>query len=136
MPANTDHLDDQGLEALLELMFLAAQADGEFTADERKLFSKTAAEITHGKRSQEQIETLMLRLEEDFFSYGRESRLKTIGGILTSPEDRRTGLKLAIHMVSEDGIIRTSERELLLEVAEALEIDASEAADLVAAASR
>ncbi|MFO0661637.1 MAG: tellurite resistance TerB family protein [Polyangiaceae bacterium] len=136
MPANTDHLDDKGLEALLELMFLAAQADGEFTSDERQLFSKTATEITHGRLSSAQIEALMLRLEEDFFSYGRETRLKAIRETLSNPEDRRTGLKLAIHMVSEDGIIRTSERELLLEVAEALDIDASEAADLVKAASK
>ena len=40
-------------------------------------------------------------------------------------------LSLAIQVTAADGIIRTSERELIMETAEALEIDPGEAADLV-----
>jgi len=40
-------------------------------------------------------------------------------------------LSLAIQVTAADGIIRTSERELIMDTAEALEIDRDEAADLV-----
>ncbi len=50
---------------------------------------------------------------------------------LDTPGERKTALALAIRLVAADGIIRTSERELILDVADALEIDRNEAADLV-----
>lgn len=136
MAIKTDHLDDSGLEAILELMFLAAQADGEFTADEREFFRKKGVELFAGKRTGEQLDDLARRLEEDFFSYGREERLAMLKGILKSTDDRKAGLQLAIEMVSADGIIRTAERELLLDAAQGLDIDLDEAADMVKAATR
>jgi len=43
-----------------------------------------------------------------------------------------SGIRLrAVLDTAADGIIRTSERELILDVADALEIDRDEAADLV-----
>ena len=136
MAIKTDHLDDSGLEAILELMFLAAQADGEFTADEREFFRKKGVELFAGKRTGEQLDELARGLEEDFFSYGREERLAMLKGILKSTDDRKAGLQLAIEMVSADGLIRTSERELLLDAAQGLDIDLDEAADMVKAATR
>jgi tellurite resistance protein len=50
---------------------------------------------------------------------------------LETPALRKVALSLAVQVTAADGIIRTSERELLMEVAEALEIDRDEAADLV-----
>jgi uncharacterized tellurite resistance protein B-like protein len=44
---------------------------------------------------------------------------------------RRAAFELVVHVVAADGVIRTSERELLLEVAEALRIDPDSAADMV-----
>ena len=38
---------------------------------------------------------------------------------------------MAIQVTAADGIIRTSERELIMETADALEVDRDEAADLV-----
>jgi tellurite resistance protein len=40
-------------------------------------------------------------------------------------------LSLAIQVTAADGIIRTSERELIMDTADALEIDRDEAANLV-----
>jgi hypothetical protein len=41
------------------------------------------------------------------------------------------GLELAIQLIVADNQMRTSEREMILEMAEALEIDLDKAADLV-----
>ena len=43
----------------------------------------------------------------------------------------KLGLSMAIRMLAADGILRTSEREFILEMAETLGIDRDAAADLV-----
>jgi tellurite resistance protein len=44
---------------------------------------------------------------------------------------RKLALALAIQITAADGIIRTSERELILETAAALDVDGDTAADMV-----
>ena len=48
---------------------------------------------------------------------------------------RRVALALAVQVMAADGIIRTSERELIMETAEVLEIDANDAANMVKSVS-
>ncbi|MEO6600222.1 MAG: hypothetical protein ABIQ16_10145, partial [Polyangiaceae bacterium] len=55
----------------------------------------------------------------------------SVKGRLPDAGSRRVALSLAIQVTAADGIIRTSEHELILETAEALEIGREEAADLV-----
>lgn len=119
------------LEALVEMMFLAASADGEFSEEEQSHFGKSLESLTSARLDGGEIRTLLDRARADLEREGREARLSSVKARLPEPAVRRVALALAIQVTAADGIIRTSERELILETAEALDIDRDEAADLV-----
>ena len=75
---------------------------------------------------------LLDRAKADLAQSGREARLLAVKERLPDAGARKVALSLAIEVTAADGIIRTSERELILETAEALDIDRDQAADLVA----
>jgi uncharacterized tellurite resistance protein B-like protein len=119
------------LEALVEMMFLAASADGEFSDEEQTHFKKSLESLTSTRLDANELDTLLARAKSDLDAQGREARLSAVKERLPEPGARKVALSLAIQIAAADGIIRTSERELILDTAEALEIDRDEAADLV-----
>jgi tellurite resistance protein len=125
-------LSDAKLEALVEMMFLAASADGDFSDVERQHFLQSVESLTDGRLAKPALEGLLERAKKDLEASGREARLSAVKERLPDPGARKVALSLAIQVTAADGIIRTSERELILETAEALEIDRDQAADLVA----
>jgi tellurite resistance protein len=124
-------LSDAKLEALVEMMFLAASADGDFSDVERQHFVSSVESLTSGRLSKATLEGLLTRAKKDLDTNGRDARLSAVKERLPDAGARKVALSLAIQVTAADGIIRTSERELILETAEALEIDRDEAADLV-----
>jgi uncharacterized tellurite resistance protein B-like protein len=124
-------LSDAKLEALVEMMFLAASADGDFSEVERQHFLKSVESLTDGRLGKATLEALLTRAKQALDASGRESRLSAVKERLPDSGARKVALSLAIQVTAADGIIRTSERELILETAEALEIDRDEAANLV-----
>jgi len=124
-------LSDAKLEALVEMMFLAASADGDFSDVERQHFLKSVESLTDGRLGKPALEGLLTRAKKDLEASGREQRLSAVKERLPDAGARKVALSLAIQVTAADGIIRTSERELILETAEALEIDRDQAADLV-----
>ena len=124
-------LSNAKLEALVEMMFLAASADGDFSDVERQHFLQSVESLTDGRLAKAALEGLLERAKTDLETSGREARLSAVKERLPDPGARKVALSLAIQVTAADGIIRTSERELILETAEALEIDRDEAADLV-----
>ena len=129
-------LGDAKLEALIEVMFLAASADGEFSSVERAHFLKSVESLTDGRIASARLSVLVSEAREALETEGREARLGSVKARLPDAGSRRVALSLAIQVIAADGIIRTSERELILETAEALEIDRDEAANLVSKLSR
>ncbi len=127
-------LDEPTLEALIEMMFLAVNADGEFSDAERVAFAGQVAELSGGRVAGERFRTLAARIEKDA-TQGRTARLEVLKKIFTDPTLAVGALGLVVRMVAADGIIRTAERELILEVAEGLGIEGDVAADLVAHAA-
>ena len=119
------------LEALVEMMFLAASADGEFREVEHQHFVSSIESLTDGRLKGPALEGLLDRAKSDLDANGRQARLKAVKERLPDAGARKVALSLAIEVTAADGIIRTSERELILETAEALEIDPEEAANLV-----
>jgi tellurite resistance protein len=129
-------LGEAKLEALVEVMFLAASADGEFSPVERAHFLKSVESLTDGRLPTARLATLVAEAGEALEREGREARLLSAKGRLPDAGARRVALSLAIQVTAADGIIRTSERELILETADALEIDRDEAANLVSTLNR
>ena len=120
------------LEAVVEVMFLAAFADGDFGEEERVHFLKSIESLTDRTLSGETLGHLVTRIQGEALAEGRAKRLASIKERLTDPGARKAALALAIQLTAADGIIRTSERELILEAADGLDISRDEAADLVA----
>jgi tellurite resistance protein len=124
-------LGEAKLEALVEVMFLAASADGEFSVIERAHFLKSVESLTDGRILTARLQVLVDEAGTALDRDGREARLSSVKSRLPDTGSRRVALSLAIQVTAADGIIRTSERELILEAADALEITRDEAADLV-----
>jgi tellurite resistance protein len=129
-------LGDTTLEALVEIMFLAASADGEFSPVERSHFLRSVESLTDGRLAVTRLMMLLADAKEALQRDGRAARLSEIKARLPEPNARTVALQLAVQVTAADGIIRTSERELILEIAEALEIDRDEAANLVSRVTR
>ncbi|HWZ89337.1 MAG TPA: tellurite resistance TerB family protein [Polyangiaceae bacterium] len=129
-------MGDAKLEALVEVMFLAASADGDFSPVEREHFLKSVESLTDGRIAAARLETLLGEANAALEQSGREARLASVKARLPEAATRRVALSLAIQVTAADGIIRTSERELILEMAEALEIDRDDAANLVSQLTR
>jgi tellurite resistance protein len=121
------------LEAIVELMFLAAHADGDFGDEEREFFLKSMESLTDRSLSGETLARLVARISADLEAQGRTARLAAVKDRLPDPGARKAALAMAIQLTATDGIVRTSERELILEAADALDVGRDVAADLVAA---
>jgi tellurite resistance protein len=130
-PSFVKDLDDVKLEALIEMMYLAATADGEFTDVEREDFVRHAEELTLHVANTDRLDAIVERAREAQSRDGRDARLAAVTARLPDAGARRLALALAIRVTASDGVIRTSERELIMETAEALGIDGESAADLV-----
>jgi len=124
-------LGEAKLEAVVEAMFLAAYADGEFSPVERAHFLKSVESLTDGRLPTARLAVLVTEAGEALAREGRKARLQSVKDRLPEAGARRAALSMAIRVTAADGIIRTSERELIFETAEALEIDRNEAANLV-----
>jgi len=129
-------LGEAKLEALIEAMYLAASADGEFSPVERAHFLKTIESLTTGRLPTARLAQLVAEANDALEREGREARLLSVKSRLPDKGSRRVALALAVQVTAADGIIRTSERELIMETAQVLEIDPDEAATLVNELSR
>lgn len=135
-PAFVRDFDDPKLEALTEMMFLAAFADGELSDEERKHFQASVESLTDGRFGGAKFDLFFAKMQQTLESEGRDARLASVKERLSDPNARRVALSLAVQVTAADGIIRTSERELIMETAEALDIDVDVAADIVAEVER
>ncbi|WP_437729891.1 tellurite resistance TerB family protein [Sorangium sp. So ce1335] len=130
-PPPLQTLDEPNLEALVELMFLAAFADGEFSQEEKLHFFRSVESLTDRRIPQSTMDELIQTVVTQLQKEGRAARLASLKERLPGPQARKVAFALAAQVVVADGIVRTSERELLLDVAVALEIDKTEAAEVV-----
>jgi uncharacterized tellurite resistance protein B-like protein len=124
-------LQETEVAALVEVMFLAAESDGDVDAEELRELSSSVVRVTSGGVSEEKAATLVESAQAALHGSSREARLAHVKQSLDAGK-RRHALLLAIQVIAADGQIRTSERDLILETAEALEIDGDTAADMVA----
>jgi uncharacterized tellurite resistance protein B-like protein len=135
-PAFVRDLGDEKVEALVEIMYLAATADGELSDAERARFEECAERLTSRVIVGAELSKLMARAKADLVASGRDARLAAVKARLPDLDARKLALALAIQITAADGVIRTSERELILHTATALDIDGDTAANMVQDLSR
>ena len=129
-------LDAARLDAVIETMVIAAAADGELDTDEREQLLASLAALTRGAAGLSAAErpdlaAVLDRVLRELREQGREARLAIVAERLGDAAGRKAAFGLSVEVTATDGIVRTSEREFLLELAAALQIDRDEAADLV-----
>ncbi|MBI4952461.1 MAG: hypothetical protein HY908_10540 [Myxococcales bacterium] len=134
--ATVGRFEQSQLEALVELLYLAADADGEFSAQERSSLCRTIAKLAGASDAaaalnSARLSTLVEKAQIDVGREGREGRLGGLGARIGDAEARKAALALAAAVTAADGVVRTTEREFILELADALEVDNADAADLV-----
>lgn len=131
-------LESDHIEALIDTMVLAADADGEIADEERDELAERIQSLAKGTPHEGTLERPAID-EKIVATHGRiagderDTVLEEVKARLPAGDPRKAALGLAIAVTAADGIIRTSEREIIFELAEALEVDRDEAADLVIA---
>jgi len=133
--------DASALEALVETMVLAAHADGELSEVERRELEAGIGTLAKGTMHEAALSGAALAalldeakslLDRD----GRAKRIEVLKGSLPSEHARTAALGLAIAVTAADDIVRTSERELILDLADGFAVDRDVAADLVMQVTR
>ncbi len=127
----SDDLGSPKVEALVEAMFLAATADGEFAPEEGLQFSATISALTDKKLDQDAIFRLIGRLSTQLKADGRNERLRAIASRLPEGKPRETAIILAAAITASDGQVQGSENDLVADMAEALGVDPGRAIELV-----
>lgn len=111
------------LEACLELMFLAARADGAVNEAERAEFKAHVLEQTRGELVPELVEQLMAAIEKNIAREPRELRLEAIRARIPDERTRKAAMRLAAQIVLADGRLDVDEVEFLERAAEVLDLD-------------
>jgi tellurite resistance protein len=124
-------INEAKLDALIELMFLAAQADGVLAAQERAHLVSFVQSLTDRKLEGDKLDALLGRLETDYKKNGRDKALGSVKARLGDERSRRHGLAMAIRMIAAGGALGTGQREFVLGMADTLGVDRKVAADLV-----
>ena len=126
-------LKNDQIDSLIELMLLAASADGELSIEEIDQLQKSLLEVDELWITRIDLEKRLSEAHDRIQSAERAKRLAAVKASLSALDARKAGLELAIRVMAADGVIRTSERELILETAEALDVNRDAAADMVKA---
>jgi tellurite resistance protein len=124
-------LDEPKLEALIEIMFFAAYADGPLGEEERRHFAQSVQSLTDRKVTGEVFDSLIERLARSRREVGAKARIAAAREVLGSVEACKVALSLAIGVIMSDGVIRPSESAMCLEIADALGIDRASAEKLL-----
>jgi tellurite resistance protein len=132
-PSLLARLHNDQIDSLIEVMLLAATADGELSIEEVDQLQQCLLEVDELWLTQVELERRLSEAHARIGRADRPTRLAAAKRTLSDLDARRAALELAIRVVAADGTIRTSERELILETAEALDVDRENAADMVKA---
>lgn len=130
-PELLEDLTDPQIDAMVEIMLLAASADGSLDYAEVAQLKKSLLQINDLWLSHVDLDAKIQAAHQRIEGQDRASRLVSLRKTLETPAHRIAALELAVKVMASDGIIRTSERELLLDAATTLGIEGEIAADIV-----
>ncbi len=124
-------LTDQEIDAMVEVMLLAAFADGSLDEAEAAVIKRSLLGVDAPWLNHIDLEDRMARAKRRIDEEERQTRLSKLRTMLPWPEQRFVAVKLSIRIVEADGLIQSSERELILQAAEALGVRDDVVSELV-----
>jgi tellurite resistance protein len=110
------------MEALIEAMYIAANADEDFGPKEREQFVSNVVGICNGAIKPDEVKGVLLKLKGKA-KEGIEVRLKSIAGRLPSKADKEHAFALACNMALADGVVLDEEKSFTDQLAKALGIE-------------
>jgi tellurite resistance protein len=120
------------LEAVVELMFFAAYADGTIDPSERAIFEKNAVTATHGQLRPEIIRAVLRHFEITAKKEDRATRIEAIARKVTDPKVRHAVLALAVSVALADGTLAAEERAFIEQAGAAFGMPKEEVEGLLA----
>lgn len=127
----SEELGSPKVEALVEAMFLAATADGDFAPEEGVQFSATIGALTDRKLDPDSVYRLVGLLSQKLKNEGRQARLSAIAQRLPEGKPRETAVILAAAITMSDGEVKAVENDFVADLAEALGVEQGRAVELV-----
>lgn len=121
-------LTERETDAMVEILLLAALADGSLAQAESAVIKRALLSVDELWLNHIDLENRMVAARLRIDAESREARLATLRTMLPWPEQRALALKLAIQIVEADGVVQSSERELIMEAAQALGVQGDIAA--------
>lgn len=122
------------LEAVVELMFLAAYADESVAPEERTIVRQQLIASTHGRLGRETVEAMLTGIEATLAQHGREARFESIRRRLGDEKMRVAALATAATILQADQRIDPREVAWMARAAAALQVPVDEALALLAPA--
>jgi uncharacterized tellurite resistance protein B-like protein len=118
------------LLAMLELMYLVANADGFFSMEERREFLKSVESLSEGKLGSEQLVQLVDSWSKRSPGPDLEKRLAELAAALPDAISRRIAYGLALQIADADGQFLESEAAILQKIAQAFGLEAGDPEDI------
>jgi len=123
--------EEPRLHALVELLYIAALADGDLAPEEHAFFRRRAQSMTDQRLGEQDIVQLMLHVDQKLTVIGRVGMLASISERLGSAELRHKALKMAFDMTMADKVLKSQEAEVIREMAGALGVEPKIADELL-----
>ncbi|HMA97273.1 MAG TPA: TerB family tellurite resistance protein [Polyangiaceae bacterium] len=121
-------LTEPETDALVEILLLAALADGALAQAESAVIKRALLSVDELWLNHIDLEKRMTKARARIEAETAEARLTKLRTMLPWPEQRALALKLAIQIVEADGVVQSSERELIMQAAQALGVQGDIAA--------
>jgi uncharacterized tellurite resistance protein B-like protein len=129
-------LTDPQIDAMVEAMLWAASADGDLDYSELSQLRRCLLDVDDLWLSHVDLEQRIDQAKLRVSGHSRADRLAAIKQTLAEPEQRVAVIELAALVIAADKILRTSERDLILEAADALSVEPDVVADIMARVSQ
>ncbi len=123
------------LEAVVELMFLAAYADGVVSGVEREELSAQVAAGTGSVLEPATVKGMLTYIEAALAQEGREARFESIRRRLGEPKMRLAALATAVKILKADQVVDPRELAWLVRAAAALGVEIEDALALLRSSS-
>jgi tellurite resistance protein len=119
------------VDALIEAMFLAATADGEFAPEEALQFTATVEALSDRAWPRDVLAKRLEELKTLLRKEGRPARIAQVAARLPAGKGRETALILAAAITASDGVVVGEENDLLADLVDALGIEQDRAISLI-----
>jgi tellurite resistance protein len=122
-------------EAIVESAFLVANADGQFDATEREVFTSVVVEASQRRVPERQVNAIVLDLATQLAEDGLELRLQRLGRAIVRAGDRREALRIAALLAQASAGVSGVERQVLDRLASVWELSSGAVDDALSEAA-